>query len=135
MSYCTRQNMIERFGEPELIQLTDTVGAGVIDDVVLDQAMDDAAAEINSYLSMYSLPLATVPAKFVRMACDIARYFLYDDAATDEVVRRFEAAIAYLKMIGTGKIVLGPDITGQKPMPGNSPVITSDTPVFGRESY
>ena len=44
MSYCTRQNLIDRFGEPELIQLTDLDNLGVIDDTVLNQAISDADA-------------------------------------------------------------------------------------------
>jgi len=135
MSYCTQQDMIERFGEEEIIQLTDVANIGVIDRVVLDNAIADATAEIDSYLTAYTLPLATIPAKFTRLACDIARYFLYDDVATDEVEKRFDIATEYLKLIATGKIVLGPDVTGQSPTSENTPLIESEPALFARNNY
>ncbi|RRD90117.1 DUF1320 domain-containing protein [Conchiformibius steedae] len=43
--------MIDRFGEGELIKLTDRTHRRAIDDAVLDKAMADAVAEAGSYLS------------------------------------------------------------------------------------
>ena len=106
MPYCTQQNLITRFTEQEIIQLTDRANTGVVDAAVVAEAIYDAEAEIDSYLTAYALPLAVIPPNFERLACDIARYYLYDDAATEQVIRRYDSAVAYLKEILNGKVNL-----------------------------
>ncbi|MCR6494794.1 DUF1320 family protein [Thermomonas sp. S9] len=50
--------------------------------------LDDAQAEIDGYIaSRYKLPLPTVPAALARIACDVARYRLWEDVASDDVRR------------------------------------------------
>ena len=44
-SIITRQDLIDRFGEDELVLLTDREGRGVINDEVLNRAIEDAEAE------------------------------------------------------------------------------------------
>lgn len=105
--YCTQQDMIDRFGEEELIQLTDRDGEGVVDSNVLDRAIADAAAEIDGYLATrYKLPLAETHPALPRLATDIARYLLYDDAATDKVQERYDKAIAFLRDVARGTVSL-----------------------------
>lgn len=105
--YGTKPDMIARYGEEELIQLTDRVAAGVIDDTVLDQARADAAAEIDGYLAgRYQLPLAEVPPSLVRVACEIARYHLYDDAVTDNVKDRYDNAVRFLRALAKGDVTM-----------------------------
>ena len=136
MSYCTPKNLIDRFGEAELVQLTDRDRLGVIDETVLAQAVSDADAEINAYLAAYPLPLAIVPANLTRIAADIARYHLYDDQMIDSVQERYKAAIRYLEQVASGKISLGPDAAGVKPdAAGDDVAFTSDAPVFGRDAF
>lgn len=135
MPYCTKQNMIDRFSELELIQLTDRANLDVINDTVLNQALSDADAEINAYLTAYSLPLSTVPANLVRIAGDIARYYLFDDQATEQVKTRYNDAIKYLQMIGKGQISLGPDVAGAVSAVASNAIEFSSSPsVFGRDS-
>ncbi|MCK9622001.1 MAG: DUF1320 domain-containing protein [Methylobacter sp.] len=112
MAYCTKQNLIDRFGEAELIQLTDENNLGVINDTVLTQAITDADADINSYLTAYPLPLVTIPANLVRIACDIARYYLFDDQVVSQVETRYNNAIKYLQMVAKGQITIAPDTSG-----------------------
>lgn len=137
MPYCTKQNLIDRFGEQELIQLTDhDMTAGAIVDAVLNRAIDDATAEINGYLTAYTLPMAVVPANLERFACDMTRYYLYDDAVTDLVKARYDAAVKYLTQIAKGIISIGPDTTGSiAPTTSNSAEFSSSTLVFGRDRY
>ena len=98
MSYAVKQDMVDRFRATELIQLTDVDSvANAIDDTVLDRALDDADAEIDGYLAgRYTLPLATVPRVLTNIACDIARYRLHDDRATEQVTTRYRDAIRLL---------------------------------------
>lgn len=110
MTYATQQNMIDRYGEQELIELTDRAQLGVIDATALAGALVDADAEINAYLvSRYSLPLASVPPVLTRFASDIARYMLYDTRAPEQVKDRYDAAIKFFKLIADGKASLGLD--------------------------
>jgi phage gp36-like protein len=136
MAYCTKQNMIDRFGELELIQLTDRANPGVIDDTVITQAISDAGAEIDGYLNRYSLPLANVPSNLVRMACDISRFYLYDDAMTDSVQTRYDSCIKYLIAVAKGLITLPPDINGVVIEEATgSAVFSSYAPVMGIDNY
>jgi len=116
VGYAVKQDMIDRFGETELVQLTnkDNNAATSIDDPALEQALIDASAEIDGYLSgRYALPLANVPQVLKRNACDIARYHLYDDRVTEQVAKRYESTVAYLRSVGKGDISLGLDAAEQ----------------------
>jgi phage gp36-like protein len=131
MPYCTKQNLIDRFDEAELIQLTDGP-LGTIDDDVINAAIADADAEINSYLTAYDLPLAVVPVNFLRIAADIARYYLYEDQPTETVTKRYDDAIKYLMMIAKGTIILD---TGIVLATAGHVVIESSDNVFGIDDY
>jgi phage gp36-like protein len=102
MSYCTYTDLVERFGAKELSQLTNMNGPCP----AIDGAIDDATAEIDGYLSSrYSLPITgQIPALLKRCACEMARYFLWDDNATDHVRQRYEDAIGILQGIANGTI-------------------------------
>jgi len=120
MPYAAKQDLIDRFGQQELIDLTDraTPQTGAIDDTVLARALADADAEINGYLaSRYTLPLASTPDSVKMMACNIARYYLYEDRATEQVRVRYEDAIKFLKSVASGTCTLGLD-------PASAPVAT-----------
>ncbi len=134
MTYCTQQNLQDRFGEVELIRLTDEAGIGAIDTVVLDRAITDADAEINSYLVAYTLPLANVPANFERLACDIVRFSLYKNMMTDVVELRYKQAIRYLEKVSEGKIKLEPDSSGAAPAVTDSLEFIAKPPIFGNLS-
>lgn len=111
MDYCTSAQLITRFGEQELIQLTDRDGSGVIDDTVLAQAIGEASSEIDSYLrSRYPLPLLSTTNELARVAGDMARYRLYDDRMIDIVETRYKQAVDWLKAISSGRASLPTDI-------------------------
>ncbi len=114
--YAVKQDMIDRFGNQEIVQLTDRAvpPAGTIDDTVLGKSLDDADGVIDSHLaSRYPLPLASVPKILKRYACDIARYFLYEDSAGEAVRRAFEDALKFLRSVADGTVSLGLDGANQ----------------------
>lgn len=135
MPYATQADVTDRFSTVELTQLTDrdnTVNA--IDATVLERALLDADAEIDARLQgRYALPLARVPRLLVNIACDIARYRLYDDRATDQVTRRYEDAIRLLDKIGKGEVSLGLDASIQPTPPTGGPSYTNAARVFSRD--
>lgn len=110
MSYATTQDMIDRFGADELIELTDRANLGQIDATVLARALADADAEINGYLvSRYQLPLPTIPPVLTRIAADLARYAIYDDRATERITGRRNDAVQFLQSLAKGTVSLGLD--------------------------
>ena len=122
MSYCTQQDMIDRFGESELIQLTDSSGLNEIATDRLARAIDDASAAIDGWLAgVYPLPLATVPAQLVRINCDMARYYLHSAGTVPELVeKRFDHAIDYLRALANGTVSLSVASEDVSPVAGVS---------------
>ena len=121
MIYATVADLVARFGELELVQLTDldNIPPSIIDVQRVETKVGDACAFIDGYVGqVYRLPLAgcarpaTVPGEapsyapppvLVRIACDLARYYLHDDLAPEnEVYRRYKAAVKELEAIAAG---------------------------------
>lgn len=127
LSYLDKATMILFFGERELIQLTDRSNMGVIADTVLDRAMTTAESEANSYLGAnYTLPLPTVPEVLKSMTGDIARYRLYDEHPTEEVQKRYDRAVSWLRDVSKGVVSLG--IQASDAQPDSSIVVVSSRP-------
>ena len=133
MTYATQADLTDRFGAVELAQLTDRASGQVIDTAVLDRALADADAEINSYLaSRYALPLASTPTVLVRLAADMARYRLYDDRVTEAVRARYQDAVSLLKRLASGEVRLDGATTPPEPAAGSTAVTArSPSRVFG----
>lgn len=135
MTYSTQQNMIDRFGEQELIELTDRALTGAINTTVLGQALTDADAEINAYLaSRYTLPLASVPPTLSKFAADIARYQLYDTRASEQVKARYDDAIKFFKLLASGSLSLGLDPVNQPVADAGSVQVNASARVFSRSA-
>lgn len=110
MPYAVAQELIDRFGEREMLQLTNPEDPrnGAIDAFVIDTAIADADARIDSYIGQrYSLPLASVPASIKDACMHLARYNLYGNQKPEWVKERANDTIAWLKDIATGKAGLG----------------------------
>lgn len=113
----------------ELARLTDRVNnpPNTIDDTRLQQALDDASAEIDSHLARaYKMPILGClksdgsylsPPVLVRYCCDIARYTLYDNkASNEEVYRRYKAALDWLSLVAKKELFITcpvPESTGE----------------------
>lgn len=133
MTYASQQNLIDRFGEDELIQLTDRANTGLINSTVVARALADADAEINGYLSTrYTLPLSPVPAVLEKLACDISRYQLFENSVTEIVQERYENAVRFLKDVAAGRVTLGVDSNNAQPVTNNSVQMSATKPVFRR---
>lgn len=105
--------MVARFGDLEVLELSDRNNNGHIDNDVVNLALDDATAEINGYLTRYKVPFETVPPLLTRLACDIARYRLSrvgGHQGTEDIDRRYKIDVLdTLKAIAKGLISLGGD--------------------------
>lgn len=133
MSYSTQANLVSRYGETELIQLTDRDNVGAIDAAVVSKAIADADALIDSYASAkYAVPLSPVPSTIERIACTLARYFLHDQAASDRVRKDYDDAIAFLKGVASGAVTLGVTAAGSAPAQTDGAQFEPGARVFAR---
>lgn len=140
MTYCTQQDLVDRFGTIKLIQLTDKVNkpASTIDIVTVGKHIGDAESLVNSYLGKkYQLPLTvTVPDVLTKFAVDIAWFYLHGDAAgKDSPVRlAFNDAKAWLKSVSQGGVII--EGAGEIIAPAGGGQIKTSQPdrVFTRET-
>lgn len=158
MTYATATDLLDRFAAEEIAQRADrsiprlvtapmlvTAAAGgslaayTADEqaaaaavlVSLNQALADADSDIDGYVATrYSVPLEPVPAVITRLACDLARYYLYDDQATETIQKRRDSAQAVLRDISAGKVSLG-DPASPAPQ-GGTVEMSSPEHVFSR---
>ena len=103
MSYASLDDLKKKFGQDELIALTDRVNQTTINANIVTRALEDADAEINIYLlKRYQLPLSDTFPLLTILACDIARFRLHTTDPSDEVRKRYQDAKQMLEDIAHG---------------------------------
>lgn len=124
MTYATLSDLIDRAGEAEIRQIADRDRDGIADPDVVAAALADADNLIDGYVgTRYSLPLPSVPALVRTWAVSIARAILHRNGAPDHVTEDRDAAIAGLKDVARGHVVL-PVAQGESaPSPTPGPVL------------
>ena len=109
MTYATYDDLVTRFGEMKLTQLTDRSipPARYPDKAVIGAALTDATEAIEGYAaSRYRIPLDPVPAPVRRWCADMAFSYLHTAVSAPEGVRKaFEDALAGLKDMARGVLV------------------------------
>ncbi|EJP2451523.1 DUF1320 family protein, partial [Salmonella enterica] len=114
MLYASAQDMRDRYDN--LDDLLRQPGTDGLNERKLTQALNDAGAQVDSYLSAkYTLPLAVVPQVLVQHCCAIAFYYLCDQQATDQVRDRYRDAMTWLREVKNGSIPIGVDEDGSTP--------------------
>lgn len=138
MTYASQQDLIDRFGEQELIRLTDRADppSDAIDADIVTRALEDADADINAYLvRQHTLPLDPVPRLVLNLACDIARYKLHAEHAPEQVEERHKSALKMLTDLATGKASLGDDDPGAAlPNQNSGPQVNAPPRTFSRDT-
>lgn len=132
MPYCVQADLEARYGADEILQLTDREGAGATDANIVATAIAAAGMEIDGYLAAkYALPLALTPPLVQQLACEIARYRLWKDKASERVRSGYEDAVDQLKRLASGAMRLT-DVAGLEPAAGiaGSVATTSPAAVF-----
>jgi phage gp36-like protein len=133
MAYATQDDLVARFGEKQIKALSDRDNTGAIDTARVDQALADMSNLIDGYLAdRYPLPLASVPAQLVPLACDMARYLLAE-RPTEEIRSRYEDARQWLDKVAQGKYGLGLDASGQQVKSSGLPRAVSARREFTQE--
>ncbi len=128
MAYCDREDIQRVIPETELVELTSE--SDVVDWNVVDNAIERASAIVDSYLGVrYSVPISPVSKILEDKTTDIAVYLIYEKRAVgmtevpEDVRKRYEDAIQWLKEVRDGKAVLsGVSVGGEE---------VSDTNVSG----
>lgn len=128
MTYASQSDLVERYGEPMLRDLTDraTPPAGSVDAGVVIRGLEDADAVIDGYLlGRYVLPLAATPPAIRDLAQAIAIYKLHRDTVSEKIRNDYADALKTLALISSGAIRL--NVAGVEPASsGASGVRTSD---------
>lgn len=121
MTYASQNDLVKRFGEPMLLDLTDRASppANEIDTDVVTQSLQDADATINAYLAArYALPLASTPDVIRSVAIDITIYKLHRDTASEKITADYNAALKTLNLLSSGVMRL--DVAGIEPATNNA---------------
>lgn len=124
MAYCVQADIANMLPEAVLIRLTDDANAGSIDTDRLEESIDTASDEIDTYIGgRYSLPITgTVPPIIKKMCCDIAIYNLYSrvkESIPELRQKRYDAAVRLLEKIAKGEISIGIQPPPDPPSAGN----------------
>ncbi|MCE8004226.1 gp436 family protein [Billgrantia ethanolica] len=105
--YASVADMVARFGETEIVELTDLEHTGEIDTAAAERALEDATAEIDGYLaSRYRLPVTGAAPLLSLLCTDIARFRLQKGVSTEQARERYEDAVRKLERIADGRINL-----------------------------
>ncbi len=109
MAYATAQNLIDRFGLAELKQLAPVTPLvdPFYDAVRVEQVLDDASAEMDSYFAIrFPVPLTPAPPLVEMTACTLAREAL-DRTGRTHVLEAGKRARGWLKDVAAGRASLG----------------------------
>ena len=120
MSYATAQDVINRYPNRDLVQLTnEDPAATTVNTAPIAQALADASAEIDGYIEgRFTLPLADPPAVLNRLTTDIAMYRLQTLRPLhdlEDARKRYEDAVAMLTKVAAGELTLGLSADGREP--------------------
>lgn len=131
MSYAALSDLKAVIPPRDLVQLTDFDGAAdTADDVKLQQALDDASAEIDSRIAKaVDLPLASPPHILAVLCRDLAVHRLYSNIGmvTEAQTKLRDSAVAFLEKVGQGLLSLG-GTGGEPPQTASPGVAMTDGP-------
>jgi phage gp36-like protein len=120
MTYATAQDVINRYPNRDLVQLTnEDPTATTVNTTPITQALADASAEIDGYIEgRFTLPLADPPAVLNRLATDIAMYRMQSLRPLhdlEDARKRYDDAVAMLSKVASGDLTLGLSADNQEP--------------------
>lgn len=104
--YISRDDLMLRFGETEILQLERNISRenGIES---TEKAIQDACDIVNSHIATrYALPLKMVTEPLKRAVAVIARYYLYKNRPTEQVRLDYDDVMSWLVKISNGTAVL-----------------------------
>lgn len=122
MAYCTKDEVIDRYGSKEILELADLTKTNDINNAVViarvNRAIAAAGARIDSYLmKCYKVPLAYTPPLIKECCIEVTRYMMYDkirlttkDGSEDHESRRnYTDWLKWLKEVCDTSRLAGPN--------------------------
>jgi phage gp36-like protein len=147
MAYITVQDLINLFGEPEIVQLSnlDEPNITTVNSARVNQAIAWSEDIFHSYASFYYVvPLVflsgVIPPVVRGILLDFTRYQLDANLPREDVRIRYEDGIKWLTLLAAGKVSLGDDIKTkadlalEKPLSGPFGVSGYREPIYTKES-
>jgi phage gp36-like protein len=111
MAYCTKADIIKLLPEATLVRLTDDEGAGAVNDERVQEAIESAAEEMDTYLgARYALPLVSAVPILGKLNVDMAIFNLYSrvkETIPETRQKRYDNAVRFLEKVAEGKMSLG----------------------------
>lgn len=135
MAYCIIDDVKKMIEEAKLIRLTDDENLGDINSDRLQEAINSAAEEIDTYIGgRVALPISgDVPPILSKLNVDLAIYNVYSrvkESIPEVRAERYKAAIRFLEKLSEGKISIGcqppPDPPGEGDYAGGNQVNARD---------
>ncbi|SMH42479.1 gp436 family protein [Mesorhizobium australicum] len=129
MSYSTQAQLVERYSEKMLIDISDRgeTPTGEIDAALIARAIADADALIDGYLKVrYALPLADVPDLVRDLSLAISIYKAHAHVAAEKITADYKDALKTLEQIARGLIQL--DVEGVEPAPSGAAEVRTNQP-------
>jgi len=121
MSYATQADLSPgHLSAQELVQLTDDIASGKVNDTIVSQKLTEASALIDSYCrNRYTVPLqASEQIKGLTLTITVYLLFQRRHRVTDDAQRGYDNAISFLRDVSTGKAGLDQPTSAQ-PQAGN----------------
>lgn len=139
MSYSSLSDIKKLIPEETIVQLTDDGAIGSIDEAVVNEAIAQADAEIDSYCGgRYKVPLSPAPNVARKLSADIAIHTLYSrrsDVIPQARLERYRSAVGLLEGISKGTISLGIDPAPPASADNRAETnVEADRNVFSRDS-
>lgn len=135
MSYASVADMVARFGETEMIRLSQPEDrtAETVLAAKVELALADATGLIDDYLrARYAVPLASIPDSVVRAACVLARYDLAKGERTEPTEQMRldrKEVISWLQGIAGGDVNIAAPVAASA-SDGSSGARASDRPAI-----
>ena len=117
--YCTQSDLEKRL-DPQLVRaLSDDDGDGLADEAVVNAAIADADALVDTYMqARYVVPFDPVPDALRSISAALAIYFLLTrrrEIVPAEHQKRYESAVQLLDRLARGEVALGAAQTSSSP--------------------
>lgn len=105
MAYASIDDLKTRYGDKEILMLTDLDQSNKINTRLCSIALNDASNVVDSYVSSVVEVPMLAPAPIIKsVVSDIARYMLHTKNTPETVERRYKDAISTLESIRDGDI-------------------------------
>ena len=135
-AYCALADLLKAREEAVLVQLTDDDGLGVVNTAVVDEAIDRAGGEIDTYAGrQYATPLSPVPdiIRDAAVVLTLCRLYNRRQGPPESLLTERSRVTSWLKDLAAGRVGLGEGDPAGTP-PSSAADIDSSGRIFSRDT-